>query len=546
MKVLKQSLVWLVAVGLAACGGGGGSSGDSLFGGGGTGGTGGTSVAADLIVTASAAQLPNSASGSVTITVTAIDASRNTVADAPVTVGADNGGVISADATKTSSAGIVAATLSAGDDRSIRVITVTATSGSISKSTSVQVAGTKITSVLVPAVVAPGAAAEVQYLVVDSAGAAMANQAVQIVATGLTPAQANGVTGANGDFTFAYTAPATTGNFAVTANIAGKTDARTVQVQSTSTVPVVTSPIVSASVSANPSVVPVNLPGSQSNRSEIRALFVGANNLPIPNVRVRFDLSNDVNSIGGGFTTGSTTLYSDSNGVVTSAYVPGSRSSPTDGVTVRACYGVSDTDPNLTGCLTSASVKLTVTSEALGVTIGTNELVVVKTLTYVKEFIVSVADSAGVAKSDVNLVVSLDLPNYYKGQVTRGANAWEPVYAAGCINEDKNRNGVLETGDDDNGDGQIWPRKPDVIVSLLQSKTGTDGTAVLQIQYAKDHALWLDALITVSASGVGGSEGRASYLVNPVPADSASARSTDAPAYFTSPYGKASSCADPN
>lgn len=551
MNMLKRIASLLLVSVLSACGGGGSDSGTSPFGGG-TGGTGGTSAAADLIVTASAAQLPNTASGSVTITVTAIDASRNTVADAPVIIGADNGGVVTASATKTTSAGIVTATLSAGDDRSIRVITVTASSGSISKTTTVQVSGTTITSVLVPAVVSPGATGEVQYLVVDSAGTAMANQQVQVVATGLTPAQAIGTTGANGEYTFAYTAPATPGNYFVTTNIAGKSDVRTVQVQPTSTVPVVTTPIASASVSANPSVVAVNVPGSQANRSEIRALFVGANNQPIANVRVRFDLANDVNSIGGTFTTGSTTLYSDANGIVTSAYVPGSRSSPTDGVTVRACYGVNDTDPNLTNCVTSKSATLTVTSEALGVSIGTNELIIVKTLTYVKEFTVSVVDSAGVAKADVNLNVSLDLPNYRKGFMIRGTAGWVKagVLPSGdnavCVNEDKNRNGVLESGDDDNADAKLWPRKPDVVVSLQQSKTRADGTAVLQIEYAKDHALWVDALITVSASGVVGSEGRDSRLVAPVPADATSLRSTDAPAYIVSPYGIAGSCTDPN
>jgi hypothetical protein len=119
--------------------------------------------------------------------------------------------------------------------------------------------------------------------------------------------------------------------------------------------------------------------------------------------------------------------------------------------------------------------------------------------------------------------------------------------AAICVNEDTNRNGVLETGEDINSDGQLWPRKPDVIVSLLQAKTGADGTAVLQIQYAKDHGSWVDALITVSASGVAGTEGRASYLVAPVPVDAASIKNKDIPpADQVSPYGIAASCKTPN
>ena len=172
---------------------------------------------------------------------------------------------------------------------------------------------------------------------------------------------------------------------------------------------------------------------------------------------------------------------------------------------------------------------------------------IVNELTYIKKFVISVADSAGVAKPDVNLVVSIDLPNYRKGFYTPGQSAWIKNETAICLNEDTNRNGVLEAGEDKNGDGQLWPRKPDVIISLLQSKTRADGTAEVQLTYAKDHGSWVDALITVSASGVSGSEGRATYLVAPVPVDAASIKNvSQSPAYVISPYGIAASCANPN
>ena len=547
-KLLKNLIATASVAVLAACGGGGGSAGTSPFVGGGTG-TGGATATSDLIVTLNSAQIANTGSASATVSVTAINSARNTLAGIPVTISADGDAVVSVASPATGTDGVLNAKVTIGSNRGNRLITVTATSGAISKTATLQVVGTTIASVLVPAVIAPSTAGQVQYHVIDQAGNPMSGQSVQIVATGLTPDQAAGTTGANGDFVFSYTSPAVIGPYTVTANIGGKTDAQTLQVQTTSTVPVVPAgtTIASASVSANPSVVPVNLAGSQSNRSEIRTLFLGSNNLPIPNVRVRFDLNGDVNSIGGTFTTGSTTLFSDANGIVTTAYVPAARSSPTDGVTVRACYGKSDTDPNLINCLTSKIVTLTVTSEPLGVTIGTNEFVIVNELTYVKKFVISVADSAGNAKPDVNLVVSIDLPNYRKGFYTPGMSKWIKTESAICANEDTNRNGVLEAGEDKNGDGQLWPRKPDVIISLLQSKTRSDGTAEVQITYAKDHGTWVDALITVSASGVSGTEGRASYLVAPVPVDAASINAvTVTPAYVVSPYGIAASCSNPN
>lgn len=562
MSMLKRIAALLLASSLVACGGGT-DAGTAPFGNGGSPTTPTAAATADVILSASSALLDNTGSATVTVTATAVDASRNTLAAVPISLSVDSGLLAGVSGATTGSGGSVTGTLSTGESRAIRVITVTAVSGSITKTTLVQVQGTTITATLVPAVVAPSAAGSVQYRVVDKAGNPMGSEVVKIVATGLTPTEATGTTGTNGDFNFNYTAPAAPGTYSITAVAGGKTDVQSVVVQPSSSVPPVTATIVSSSVSANPSVVGANLPGATSNRSEIRALFLGAGNAPLSNVRARFDLNGDVNSIGGTFTTGTSTLYSDANGVVTAAYVPGTRSSPTNGVSVRVCYGTSDTDPNLTGCRTSKVVTLTVTAEPLGVTIGTNGVIIVNELTYVKQFVVSVADAAGVAKADVNLVASVDLPRYRKGYYVVAGGKWQKSQpspsgpyggdTAVCQNEDKNRNGVLEAGEDDradgngNADGQLWPRKPDVTVTLLQSKTGADGTAVLQIQYAQDHGSWVDALITVAASGVSGSEGRASYLVIPTAVDTGAINDVTAdPAFKFSPYGRASTCTDPN
>lgn len=532
---------------LAACGGSE-NAGTPPFGGGGDGSV----QATELILELSKSTVANTGSDSVIITVTALDRS-NTVPGAAVAVSADSDAIVTTPTSETGTDGKLQSTLTIGQNRANRVITVTATSGSVKKTATVQVFGAKIVSTLEPAVVEPGKPGNVRYRLTDQAGNPMVDQDVSVVATGLTPAEATGKTGANGDFVFSYTAPSGTGTFDVVASAGGTADSQSLQVQSASAIPDVTAPITSASVSANPSVVGTNLAGANTNRSEIVARFLGANNLPIKNVRVRFDLDGDANSIGGSFTTGTSTLYSDVNGIATTSYVPATRSSPTNGVTIRACYGTSDTDPNLVNCTTSTKVTLTVTSEPLGVSIGTNELIIVNELTYVKKFVVTVVDAAGVAKPDVGLVVSVDLPNYRKGRYTLVGDFWTKVGAlpsgdaAICANEDTNRNGVLETGEDINGNIRLDPGKSDVSVSLLQTKTRADGTAELQLQYAKSFATWVDAKITVAASGISGTEGRATYLAAPIPADAASIKNKDvAPAYIVSPYGQATSCADPN
>jgi hypothetical protein len=562
MLMLRRLLSTLAVVALAACGGGSGSS--APFGGTPPGGSGPVTpppAAADFILETSATQISNTATSALTITVTAVNASRVVVAGVGVTLSADNDGVISQSSATTDANGRVTGSLGIGGNRANRVITITAVSGTVTKTAQVQVVGTTITSTLVPAVVAPSTAAQVQYRVVDQTGNPMVGQTVAVSAPGLTPASATGVTGSNGEYTFAYTSAAATGTYTVATTIAGITDSRTVTVQSAATVPTVTVPISSASVSANPSVVGVNLTASSSNRSEIRALFLTTGNQPVRNVRVRFDLAGDANGIGGSFSTGSSLLYSDANGVVTTAYIPAGRSSPTNGVTVRACFGARDDDPALATCSNNATVSLTVVSEPLGVSIGTNEFVVVGDLTYTKRFLVSVADSAGNAKADVGLSVSLDLPIFRKGRYVVAGTVWTknaPVFddsgvflglgadQATCLNEDSNRNGVLEAGEDRDSDGRLDPGRSDVTVRLLSPRTGPDGTAVIEITYAKSFATWVDAWITVAASGVSGTEGRATYVLSPVPAvATAFTTTTSSPAFQFSPYGLEPGCANP-
>ena len=328
----------------------------------------------------------------------------------------------------------------------------------------------------------------------------------------------------------------TAGNLDIAATSGGSTATTTVVVQSIAgAIPPVTTAILSASVSANPSVVSTNSDGT-SNQTQIRALFVGANNQPIKNVRVVFDLDGDVNSIGGTFTTGSNIVYSDASGVATTSYVPGGRSSPTDGLTIRACYDSVD----FTTCDPTKVTKTTVTviSEALALTIGTNNDVGVQTLTYSRQFVVQVVDASGRAKANVDIVPSIDLPLYMKGQY--GINgSWQRTAApAVCLNEDLNRNGVLEIGEDLNKNVSLDPRKSDVAVTMVgSSKTDANGQAVLQITYPKNIATWEQVKILVAATGISGTEGRATWTeILPAPASDFTNTAVSPPFQF-SPYG---------
>jgi hypothetical protein len=544
VRRLLTGLLVAAVVTIAACGGGGGDAGTSPFNGG--GGAPAAPTASDLSLTLSAPTINNGGSESVVVTATAVDANRNTVANIPVTFSVDAAATIQVSGTATTTSGQITGTVGIGSDRSNRTITVRAVSGNITREAAIRVIGTRITATALPAVLAPGQAGTVQYNVVDSAGVALASTQVSITGPGGTAS--TGTTGLNGDFVFAYTAPANTGNLNIRANAAGIESITTVLVQSgTSTLPSVPlGSVRSATVRANPSVVAVNAGTSTINRAEVRALFVGNSNAPVANVRVRFDLDGDTNSIGGTFASGSNLVYSDANGIALTSYIPGNRFSPTDGVTLRACWDYNDFAPGT--CPNAARTTVTVISEALSVTIGSDELIVIGDLVYVKRFIVQVNDSSGLAKPDVQISPLLDLPVYSKGAYTRVGASWVRTTSQSCDNEDLNRNGVLEVYsnggvEDANGNGALDPRKADVAVAFEgSSRTNSAGQLILRITYPKSVASWIDYDLTVAASGVAGTEGRATFS-GTLPVPVAAITDAGAPAFRVSPYGTNTSSA---
>jgi hypothetical protein len=137
----------------------------------------------------------------------------------------------------------------------------------------------------------------------------------------------------------------------------------------------------------------------------------------------------------------------------------------------------------------------------------------------------------------------LDLPSYRKGFYTFVVDTWiQTVSASTCENEDINRNGVLEVYnnggvEDANGNARLDPRKADVAVAFEGSnRTNASGQVILRIVYARSFGSWLRFNLTVAASGVSGTEGRATFAGTlPVPAPALKA--TGAPAFQVSPYG---------
>ncbi len=509
-------------------------------------------VAADLTLALSSGSLTNNGSSNIVATATAVDSRRNALAGIPITFTVDSNAVAVVSGTVTNANGNVVANVGVGADRSSRVVFVTASSGALTRTASFAVTGASLTASFAPLVDAGTRSNQVEFRLFDANTAAMAAQQVTVSAPGRTPTI--GTTDLNGKYVFLYDAPATAGNLTFTATAAGESRLVDVQIKAGSgTVPAAAELPRSASLTPTPSVVTVNPVNGTNNQVELRALFLGANNQPIKNVRARFDLAgNNTNSDGVVGWLGGDYAYSDDTGVARATFTPGQRSSPTNGITVGVCFDTIDFP--VANCATMsnrATSTLTVTSEALSVNIRTNELIKsgAANLTYIKEFVVMVVDAAGQAKADVQITPSIDLTSYLKGFYTWDGTRWDRTRnpLTRCTNEDVNRNGVREAGEDVNGNGELDPRKADVAIKMVNSaRTDTNGLAIVQIEYGRDLGSWVDFVITVTASGISGTESRARFA-GELPVDAQALIKEDPPpAFVISPYRISTNCANPN
>ncbi|HEY9025005.1 MAG TPA: hypothetical protein VIP05_11940 [Burkholderiaceae bacterium] len=512
----------------------------------------GTPVASDLIVSLSKSSITSSGADTSTLTVTAVDSSRNAVASIPVTVTPDSNAVYSTSSNTTNSSGTVSGTIGIGSDHSNRTISVVVTSGSIRKTATVTVTGATLQAATSSAT--PGSSATIEYHLVDGANNDMVGVPITVTAAGGTAV--TGTTDGNGKYTFTYTVP-NSATVSVVAKAAGVELDSTVNTTSASTAPV-TGHILSASVSANPSNVQINAAGSTANQVDVRALFLGSSNTPIANARVKFDLDGDVNGIGGTITSGSNYVYSDANGVARTTYIPGSRSSGNQALTIRACW--SETDFTAAQpCPNEATAAITVVANGVSLAILNNGKITpddTKSI-YAVDFAVQVVDSVGQPIVGTTVAGSVDLPRYYRGVwgVPNNSAQWaqgfftdtsETVVLAGaqaCDNEDVNRNDVLETysnggNEDANGSHTLEPFKASV--AIIPKSTGSNvtdsfGKAYFTLQYGQNYAGWEDVVLTFTTT-VQGTEGRNTYATNlPIPA-SALTQTNVAPPFRVSPY----------
>lgn len=296
-------------------------------------------------------------------------------------------------------------------------------------------------------------------------------------------------------------------------------------------------------VQSNPGSVAPNTTGT-TNQSTIEAVVRDAAGNPVKDRQINFTLTQDLSN--GRLSSGS--AITNSNGQASVQFIAGPSSTPNDGVVVTAVDA-------LTGL--SGASKLTVSGKALFITIGFgNEIGNVDETTYSKAFSVYVTDANGVAVGNQLVTLSVIPTRYGKGRLRQDPDlvfvSWIlPDTATFCPNEDTllgsasagYLNGILNTGEDFNGNGRLDPGN--VAVAAPGSvTTDANGRATFALQYGEQFAPWVTVNIEARAV-VSGTESRRSLsyeLVGFVE----DFTSLSGPAGVNSPFGSATDCSNKN
>ena len=540
MKLTTYLSTCLVAAALVACGGGGGNPGTVAGGTSGTGTSANSTTATDFIFELDKTTIVNSGTDKAVLTVTTLDSNRNTLPKVPVSVAVDANGIltgISGAATDTS--GKLTANIMIGGDKSNRTINVSIAVNGVTKVASVVVTGSQISVTPIPATPTPGQLVTLNLSTTDYLGAPI--QSVDLVLAGTAGASGSVKTDVSGIKTTTFSAPATAGSYSVVVTGLGMSTTKSMVVVAAGggSVPVAIGTLSAASLSPQPASISTNTAGSTNNRSKLSAKFLAAGNAGMQNMRVRFEIV--APALGGGesISTGDATVYTDASGAAEAYYISGTRSSPTNGVLVRACYSPNDF-ASITDCPQSVTSNLTVAGSPLSIAISDDNKMAkgLGLVAYVKKFLIQVNDASGVAVQDAVVSASVDITHYGKGLKwgmpsrlvaipsirdlhadylppaplptnyiqSLQALTYTPLPTENiwCMNEDWNRNGFLDAGEDLNGDGVIQPRKAEIVVSYVNgNKTDANGQMLVQITYGQTMGRWLAYTMRATTSVAG-------------------------------------------
>ena len=290
-------------------------------------------------------------------------------------------------------------------------------------------------------------------------------------------------------------------------------------------------------VATNPDTIDLQAdPGTVAPEGEaqIQAVVRNPDDQRVKNAEVQFSITADTT----GSTLSTTEATTDEFGRATTTFEAGDATSANEGVEITA--EVEDTG-------ITSTVSLTVSGEALFITIGTGNTISEEAETlYVKPYSVLVTDSSGGPVANANVTLEIVPTQFGKGNYGYAdpPGRWVQNRQDTCTYEDTDRDGVIDTGEDVDDDGELEPGN---VATLSKQTVTTDesGAASFDIVYPQDHAQWVTVKLT-GRSGVAGTESKKTIdFALPVLADDLTDEGTEPPNVI-SPFGVQPGCTNDN
>lgn len=366
-----------------------------------------------------------------------------------------------------------------------------------------------------------------------SNGTAQAGQAVNFAATRGTLTAATATTNASGDAVVSISST-TSGPSVVSASASG--------VQANLNLDFLATTPSAIAVQASPATI------TKSGSSTISAIVRDAAGNLVENKTVNFALTD---STGGSLSVAS--AVTDVQGRAQTVYTAAGTPSASNGVIVAA---------TVQGTAVTGSTALTVGGQTVFLSLGTGVNINENSnfTQFIMPWVVSAIDSAGNPVNNIVVTLTLHSAYYNKGYWVKGSASWlwtsvtatppggVQIAYPGCPNEDANLNGVLDPGEDTSGtgnnNGKLDPG--DVALAVPGTvTTGTDGSAIFNVQYPEDHAAWVTSTLTATATVQGTQTSTSTTFQLPNAAKYVNSTTTAIPGQF-SPYGLGATCTDKN
>jgi len=248
--------------------------------------------------------------------------------------------------------------------------------------------------------------------------------------------------------------------------------------------------------------------GGVTNSALLKATVWNAAGQVVPDVPVLFTLDGTTTT-GGGEYVSPVIAYTNDAGQATATFTAGSVSSGNKGVKVIASVlGMSSVTPSFVEIIIGGAAGSVIISRGSTIETVTETG---KDTYYKLPMAVLVTDASGKGVSGAAVTLSAWPRRWATGYwYEYEDNKCRPEQTCILYNEDVNRNGLMDSGEDVNGDDSLTP--PATAAGSIPGTvyTGEDGTAVFDLTYVKTSAAWIEDEITASTL-VFGTETRSTY-----------------------------------